>query len=213
MLIAALSAGLAAAPAAARTADGTRVILAFGDSLTAGYGLPEADGFVARLQDWLGRHGAEVVVRNGGVSGDTTAGGAARIGWALTPEIDAVIVTLGGNDLLRGLPPEEARANLDAILTAIGEAGLPALLVPMTAPGNYGADYKARFDAIYPALAEAHGALIAPPFLAPLLGATDQAEALARYFQPDRIHPNAAGVALIVDALGPHVLDLIARIR
>ncbi|MCU9847285.1 arylesterase [Defluviimonas sp. WL0024] len=200
MLAALVPAGAAAEPL---------TLLAFGDSLTAGYGLPPEEGFVQQLQGWLAEHGAEVTVLNGGVSGDTTAGGLARIDWALTPEVDAMIVTLGGNDLLRGLPPEEARANLDAILDRADERQLPVLLVPMTAPGNYGPDYKDAFDAIYPELAKEHGARLAPPFLSPILAQEDRAAAIAAYIQPDGLHPNAEGVALVVEGLGPEVLDML----
>lgn len=195
----------AASPAAAEPIT----IVALGDSLTAGYGLPPEDGFVPQLQRWLDAKGAGAAVINAGVSGDTTAGGLARTDWALVPETDAVIVTLGGNDLLRGLPPEEARANLGAILDKTDARGLPALLVPMIAPGNYGPDYKAAFDAIYPALAESHGARLGPAFLAPILTQTDQTAALRDLMQPDGLHPNAAGIALIVETLGPEVLALI----
>ncbi|WP_413869420.1 arylesterase [Albidovulum sp.] len=186
-------------------------LVAFGDSLTAGYGLAPEEGFVPQLQRWLDARGEEVTVQNAGVSGDTTAGGLARIDWTLAAPVDAMIVTLGGNDLLRGIPPQEARANLDAILTRADDKGIPVLLVPMQAPGNYGPDYKADFDAIYAGLAESHGALLAEPFLAPILALPDRQQALADYVQPDGIHPNAAGVALVVEALGPKVLELLAR--
>ncbi len=201
-ILLAAPASLAAAPAR---------IVAFGDSLIAGYGLPPEDGFVAQLQRWLGDHGAEVEVQNAGVSGDTTAGGLARIDWTLAAPADAMIVTLGGNDLLRGLPPEEARANLDAILARIAEKGLPVLLVPMVAPGNYGPDYKTRFDAIYAELAAKHGAILADPFLAPILAMPDRQQALADYIQPDGLHPTAKGVAVVVETLGPKVLELLRR--
>ena len=131
-------------------------LLAIGDSLTQGYGLPAKLGFVPQLETWLNENGAEVTVVNGGVSGDTSAGGASRIGWALDPRVDAVMVTLGGNDLLRGIDPAETKANLDTILGEIAAEGLPALLVGMTALGNYGEAYAEAFNAIYPALAEAH---------------------------------------------------------
>lgn len=202
-------AALLLVPVAAGAAP--KSLLAFGDSLTAGYGLPPEEGFVPQLQRWLAARGEEVTVQNAGVSGDTTAGGLARIDWTLAAPVDAMILTLGGNDLLRGLPPQEARANLDAILTRAGEKGIPVLLVPMQAPGNYGRDYKADFDAIYAGLAESHGALLAEPFLAPILVLPDRQKALADYVQPDGIHPNAAGVALVVEALGPKVLELLAR--
>lgn len=188
-------------------------VLAFGDSLTAGYGLPAEDGFVPQLQAWLEDNGIEAVVINAGVSGDTTAGGLARIDWALSPDVDAMILALGGNDLLRGLPPEQARANLDAILARADARGIPVLIVPVEAPANYGPDYKARFDAIWQDLATAHGDLLGPPFLAPITRIEDRARALADYMQADGIHPNAQGVALIVREIGPHVARLIERAR
>ncbi len=166
-----------------------------------------------QLQSWLTAQGVEARVVNAGVSGDTTAGALARLDWALDTQADAVIVTLGGNDLLRGLPPEESRANLDTILSQISDLGLPALLVPMQAPGNYGPDYKTEFDAIYTELAEKHGALLAKPFLAPILALPDRQAAITEYIQPDGIHPNAKGVALVVEALGPEVEKLLERVE
>ncbi len=186
-------------------------LLAFGDSLTQGYGLSEEDGFVPTLEAWLQAEGADVIVINGGVSGDTTAGGAARIAWSLTPEVDAVLVALGGNDLLRGIDPAETRANLDAILTEIGARDLPTLLVGMEATGNYGESFKAEFDAIYPELAEAHGVPLFGQFLQGLVDIEDRQASLRDYLQPDATHPNAEGVALIVERMGPAVLDLVAR--
>jgi acyl-CoA thioesterase-1 len=124
-----------------------------------------------------------------------------------------MILTLGGNDLLRGLPPGEARANLDAILGRADDRGVPVLLVPMVAPGNYGPDYKAAFDAIYPELAAAHGALLAEPFLQPILSLPERAKAMADYVQADGLHPNKDGVALVVAALGPRVLSLLDRVE
>lgn len=186
-------------------------LLAFGDSLTQGYGLDPEDGFVSQLQSWLEAEGAEVEVINGGVSGDTTAGGAARIAWSMTDDIDAVIVALGGNDLLRGIDPAETRANLETILTVIDAAGLPALLVGMEATGNFGTAYKEDFDRLYPELAEAHGVSYFPQFLQGLVELDDRAQALRDYLQDDGIHPNAEGVALIVARMGPAVLDLINR--
>lgn len=183
-------------------------LLAFGDSLTAGYGLARQEGFAPQLEAWLGDHGEDAVVINAGVSGDTTAGGASRIGWALTPEVDAVIVTLGGNDLLRGVDPAETQHNLDTILGEIETRNLPTLLVGMTALGNYGQDYADAFTAIYPALAEARGVALFPSFFAGLEAVGDRHKVLNDYMLGDGIHPNAAGVALIVEAIGPAVLDL-----
>jgi len=199
---------LVAAPLRAETVT----IAALGDSLTQGYGLVQEEGFVPQLQDWLVARGHQVGLINAGVSGDTTAGGLARIGWTLSPDVDALIVALGGNDLLRGLPPEASRANLEGILQAARDAGVPVLLVGMEAPGNYGPEFKAAFDAMYPELAAQYGALYTESFLAPLsdAAAADSRGALAAYMQSDGIHPNAAGVALIVAALGPEVEKLIA---
>ena len=189
-------------------------IAALGDSLTQGYGLMQEQGFTVQLQDWLVARGHDVAVLNAGVSGDTTAGGLARVGWTLTPDVDAMIVALGGNDLLRAIPPETSRANLDGILQAAAEAGVPVLLVGLTAPGNYGPEYQQAFDAMYPELAETHGALHVESFLGALTAAAeaDPQGAMTAYMQPDGIHPNAAGVALIVEAIGPEVERLIARV-
>ncbi len=207
-----LAAVLLVAAAGPAYASGPEIV-ALGDSLTAGYGLAPDEGFVPQLQQWLDAHGAEATVINAGVSGDTTAGALARIDWALTPDAKAMIVTLGGNDLLRGLAPEEARANLDAILAKADDDRIPVLLVPMVAPGNYGPDYKQAFDAIYPDLAKAHGALLAEPFLKPILEQPDRQEVLNKLMQADGIHPNAQGVALVVAALGPEVVKLLAEVK
>ena len=184
-------------------------IAALGDSLTQGYGLPADQGFIPQLQRWLNDAGQDVQMINAGVSGDTTAGGLSRIGWTLTDEVDAVIVALGGNDMLRGIDPAVARANLDGILEIAGEAGLPVLLVGMDAPPNYGPDYVAAFEAMYPELAETHGALLHDNFLGALAALEDRDLALRKYMQGDGIHPNAEGVALIVEDLGPSVSDLV----
>lgn len=188
-------------------------ILAFGDSLVQGYGLPEAEGFVPRLEAWLAANGAaDVTVVNAGVSGDTTAGGLARIGWALGEDADAVIVVLGGNDMLRGLDPALVRANLDGILAEIGGRGLPALVAGVPAIANYGEAYATSFSDVFPELAAAHGAIHYPSFLAGLGEGRSPAEVMA-LMQPDGIHPSAAGVELIVADIGPYVLELVAEAR
>lgn len=197
---------LAVSPAAAAEPV---TLLALGDSLTQGFGLVAEDGFVAQLENWLREAGATVEIINAGVSGDTTAGGAARVEWSLTPDVEAMIVALGGNDMLRGLDPGEARRNLGTILDVATARDLPVLLVGMKAPGNYGPEYKTAFDAIYPDLAAAYDADLFPDFFAGL-GDADFA-ALQPFFQADGIHPNAQGVARIVEAMGPAVLQLIEK--
>ncbi len=190
----------------------TVTIAALGDSLTQGYGLPAEDGFVPTLQRWLTGRGHDVHVLNAGVSGDTTAGGLSRVDWTLTPDVRAMIVTLGGNDFLRGIDPAASRANLAGILSRSAELGVPVLLAGMAAPGNFGPAYKAEFDAMYPALAAQFGTGFAPSFLAGLEVLGDRNRVLAEYLQADGLHPNAAGVVLVVDALGPYVEALLDRI-
>jgi len=197
---------LLASPAAATT------IAALGDSLTQGYGLAPEEGFVPQLQAWLEAHGKTVTVQNAGVSGDTSAGGLARLDWTLAPDVQGLIVTLGANDMLRGLDPGQTRANLDAILKGAQAKKIPVLLIAMQAPGNYGPDYKAQFDALYPDLAAQYRVLLAPGFFAPLLDANPDPAALTQYLQPDGLHPNAQGVQVIVAGLGPYVLDLLKEI-
>lgn len=204
-LVLTLALSLIALPAAATT-----TILALGDSLTAGYGLPEGEGLVPQLNLWLAENGVDAEVLNAGVSGDTTAGGLARLDWAMTPQVQAMIVTLGGNDLLRGLPPANARANIEAILSKAQTAQLPVLLVAMKAPGNFGPEYAAAFDAIYPELAQKYDTLLVENFFAAIADETGAAVDQS-YIQPDGIHPDAAGVVRIVDSLGPPVIELIAR--
>lgn len=184
------------------------VIAALGDSLTQGYGLPAQDGFVPQLERWLQDQGVDVRLINAGVSGDTTAGGAARVHWTLTPDVDGMIVALGGNDLLRGIDPAVSRANLEQIMQAARASEVDVLLVGMQAPRNYGPDYKAAFDAIYPELAAGYQSGYAPSFFAGLTRDGDP-DAARTYMQPDGIHPNAQGVALIVAEIGPYVVELV----
>jgi acyl-CoA thioesterase-1 len=189
----------------------TVTIAALGDSLTQGYGLPIEDGFVPQLEAWVRAQGADIEVINAGVSGDTTAGGLSRVAWTLTPDVDAMIVNLGGNDLLRGLDPEVSRANLDAILQAAADAGVDVLLVGLDAPSNYGPAYETAFEGMYPDLAQAYGTDLYENYFAPLHDGSDVAAARALYMQADGIHPNADGVEKIVEGIGPAVLDLISE--
>lgn len=201
-----------ALPVSAAFAEPVR-ILALGDSLTAGYGLMEQDGLVPQLNAWLADQGADVIVVNGGVSGDTSAGGLSRLDWSLDPSIRAMMVILGGNDLLRGIPPEATRANIEAILQQAQTRGLPVLLVGMKAPGNFGPEYKAAFDRLYADLAAEYGAMHIDSYFGLLIpDATDPAQ-LQPFMQADGIHPNAEGVKVIVGNLGPSLIDLAARVR
>ncbi len=187
-------------------------IAALGDSLTQGYGLAPEEGFVPQLQAWLETQGQSITVQNAGVSGDTSAGGLARLDWTLAPEVQGLIVTLGANDMLRGLDPAQTRANLDAILQGAKAKHIPVLLIGIQAAGNYGPDYKAQFDAIYPDLAAQYHVLFAPGFFAPLLAKASDPAALTQYLQPDGLHPSAQGVQVIVEGIGPFVLDLLKEI-
>ena len=188
-------------------------IVALGDSLTAGYGLPEGQGLVPQLQAWLVAQGSDAVMINAGVSGDTTAGGLARLGWSLTPDVDALIVELGANDMLRGLDPSVPRRNLDAILQQATARAMPVLLIGVPALRNYGPDYRTAFDAIYPELSAHYGTMLMPDFFGPLRSKSDPTASLARYIQDDGLHPNKDGVAAVVQALGPQVLALAARVE
>ena len=188
-----------ASPAPA--AELPRLVL-LGDSLVAGYGLPEAEAFPAVLERALAEAGRLATVINAGVSGDTTAGGKARLAWMLADRPDAAVVELGANDGLRGIDPAETRANLDTILTQLSVAGVPALLAGMYAPPNLGREYGAEFDAIYPDLARVHGAALYPFFL-------EGVAMEAGLNQADGIHPNAQGVERIVAAILPYVLALL----
>ena len=180
------------------------VVLTFGDSLTAGYGLPRADGFVAQLQAALKRSGKAVRVKNGSVSGDTTSSGRARLAWILNEAVDLVIVELGANDALLGIPPRVTRKNLGAILVELKRRKISVLLAGMLAPPNWGPNYSQAFNSIYPDLAKLHGAKLYPFFL-------DGVAAKSHLNQSDGIHPNANGVRVIVDALTPYVIDLLDR--
>ncbi len=185
-------------------------IAALGDSLTQGYGLARENGFVPQLEGWLKSQGEDVRILNAGVSGDTTAGGRARIDWTLTPDVQALIVILGGNDILRGIDPAQSRANIAAILDVARSRNLPVLLVGMPVPGNFGADYKARFDALYRELAKKYDTLFLTNFFAPIVTESAKIPA-AKYMQADGIHPNAVGVGRIIRMVGPMVQSLILR--
>jgi acyl-CoA thioesterase I len=185
-------------PAAARVPE----ILAFGDSLTAGMGLPPEAAFPARLEARLHAEGVGWHVVNAGVSGDTTAGGLARLDSALADKPEIVILELGANDMMRAIEPSVVRANLDRMIEKIQASGAKLLLMGMRASPNWGEDYQHQFDRIYPELARAHGVTLYPFFLEGV--AMDP-----KLNQPDGLHPNKAGVAALVDRIAPVVARLI----
>jgi len=192
------------APAGA--AEGPVRIVAFGDSLTAGYGLPADAAFPARLEKALNAKGAAVAVSNAGVSGDTAAGGLARLDWSVPEGTEAVILELGANDMLRGLDPQATRQTLQEILSRLHERHIEVLLCGMLAAPNLGADYVQAFNGIFPDLAATDHLLLYPFFLA---GVLDD----PRLVQHDGLHPTAAGVDVIVAGILPEVEELVARVR
>ena len=198
---AALALALIFTPAAARPVK----LLVFGDSLAAGYGLAEADGFQAQLGGALKADGFEVQILDGGVSGDTTAGGRSRLDWALADKPDAVLVELGGNDGLRGTDPKDMEANLNAILDTLARGHIPALLSGMVAPPNLGAPFSREFGAVFARLGQRPGLLYDPFFLEGVAG--DPA-----LNQPDHIHPNPAGVKKVVARIKPMVERLLREV-
>ena len=198
------TAALAVAFAGAQAAGRVPVILDFGDSLTAGYGLPAGQAFPARLEAWLHQQGTEARVVNAGVSGDTTAGGLARLDWALADKPDLVILALGANDALRGIEPSTVRENLDKMIGKIEASGAKLLLLGMLAPPNWGEEYRHAFDQIFPELARIHHLPLYPFFLE---GVAMKPE----LNQPDGLHPNERGVAVLVDRIAPVVARLLGN--
>lgn len=185
-------------PAIARVPE----IVVFGDSLAAGHGLPESAGFPARLEARLKAEGIDVRVVDAGVSGDTTAGGMARLDWTLTDKPALVIMELGANDALRGIDPKVVRANLEGMIAKIQATGAKLLLAGMKAPANWGEAYQKEFERIYPELAHAHGVALYPFFL-------DGVAMDPQLNQPDGLHPNERGVAVVVERIAPYVARLI----
>ena len=192
-----------AAPAAARDVH----VLAFGDSLTAGYGLPPGQGFAPQLQAMLRRNGLRAFVADAGVSGNTAAQGRARLAWTLDglrSKPDLAIVALGANDMLRGLPPAQTRADLDAIVAELKRRGIRVLIAGMRAAPNLGPDYRRSYEVIFPELARRHGAALYPFFLAGVAGNAGLA-------LPDGMHPNFQGIKKMVGGIAPIVIDALAR--
>jgi acyl-CoA thioesterase-1 len=203
MIAAALLAAFAVHPKQAMARE--PVIVALGDSLTAGFGLPQNEAFPAQLERALKARGQEVKVVNAGVSGDTAAAGLARLDWSLPDDASAVIIELGANDALQGLDPQATKATLEQIITQVKARGLPILLAGMEAPRNLGKDYVEAFGAIYPDLAQRYD-LILYPFLLDGVALDDGLT------MNDGLHPNAQGVARIVEGILPKVEELLARV-
>ena len=204
MALSALPSALPGTRLHAEPAQTPVTIVAFGDSLTAGYLLQPAESFPAQLQMALQAKGHKVQIINAGVSGDTSAGGLDRLAWTLQPLPDAIIVELGANDALRGSDPKRTRDNLDQILAKLSASGIPVLLAGMKAPGNWGPDYVASFDAIYPDLARKHSVPLYPFFL-------DGVALDPKLVMTDGLHPTAQGIAEIVKRILPEAEALAAR--
>ena len=181
-------------------------VVALGDSLTAGLGLAVKEGFVPRLQAALAAKGVIADIANAGVSGDTASDGLERLDWSVPAGTDAVIVELGANDMLRGIDPQVTRDALDAILARLAQRHIAVMLCGMRAAPNLGADYGRAFERIYPELAAKYGVILYPFFL-------DGVAADRTLTQQDGLHPNAAGVAIIVRRILPTMQELIARVR
>ena len=190
---------------AAQAAQPVRLV-AFGDSLMAGYQLPDGDGFAPKLEAALKAQGHDVTVVNGGVSGDTTTGGLARLDWTLGDGTDAVVLELGANDMLRGVDPSIAKENLAKMLASLQAKHIKVLLAGMHAAPSLGRPYAAAFDPIYPALAKQYGVPLYPFFLQGIMG--DAAQHLS-----DGLHPNARGVDTIVANILPSVDALLANLE
>jgi len=171
-------------------------LMVFGDSLVAGYGLPAEQGFTSQLQDRLSANGFRIEILNAGVSGDTSAGGAARLDWALSEQPDYVMIVLGGNDLLRGLDPGATRQNLDQIIARLAALNIKTFLCGMLAPLNLGPEYSREFNPIYPELAQKYDLAFYPFFL-------QNVALVPALNQRDGLHPNADGVAKIIDGIMP----------
>ena len=200
----------AQAAATAKNVTGPELrVLAFGDSLFAGYGLanPDTQSYPEQLEQAMRQDGRNVRIANAGVSGDTTAAGRQRLAFTLDSQAakpDLVLLELGGNDLLRGLPPQQTRENLEAMLAELEKRGIPVVLMGLLAPPNYGGAFQQQFDAIYPDLAKAHGAALVPFVTAKVF--TDP-----KLIQADHVHPTAQGVGLLVDATGDAIAKALPR--
>jgi len=200
-----LALGVTLAPVDASDAGEIKIV-GFGDSLMAAYNLKGDEGFPARFEAALRERGHDVTIIDAGVSGDTTSGGLARLDWSIPDGVDGVILELGANDALRGLPPEKTRENLEAMIVRLQQRGIPILLAGMLAPPNMGGDYEASFNAIYPDLAIKYGLTLYPFFLDGVTGNPDLQ-------LTDGMHPNASGINVMVENFIPAAERFIADIQ
>ena len=181
-------------------------LIIIGDSLIQGYGLPKDKGFVNQLQKKLLEKKDNILLINGGVSGDTTAGGLSRIDWSITDDINAVAISLGANDMLRGIPPNFSKENLSKIIMKIKENNLPVLLIGIRSIENYGTEYKNEFDSMFSDLADEFKVFLYPDLMAPIL---KKEKDLSLYLQEDMLHPNEKGVEIIVQEILPTITNFI----
>ena len=181
-------------------------LIIIGDSLIQGYGLPKDKGFVNQLQKKLLEKKVNILLINGGVSGDTTAGGLSRIDWSITDDINAVAISLGANDMLRGIPPSFSKENLSKIIMKVKENNLPILLIGIKSIENYGTEYKNEFDSMFSNLADEFELFLYPDLMAPIL---NEEKDLSHYLQEDMLHPNEKGVEIIVQEILPTITNFI----
>jgi len=190
---------------AAEKLENSRLII-IGDSLIQGYGLPKDKGFVNQLQKKLLEKKVNTLLINGGVSGDTTAGGLSRIDWSITDDVNAVAISLGANDMLRGIPPSFSKENLSKIIMKVKENNLPILLIGIKSIENYGTEYKNEFDSMFSDLADKFELFLYPDLMAPIL---NEEKDLSLYLQEDMLHPNEKGVEIIVQEILPTITNFI----
>ena len=181
------------------------------DSLTHGFGLSVEEGLVNQLTNWFSDAGVEVTFINGGVAGDTTAGGLERLSWSLTDDVSALVVALGSNDVLRGFPPETTKENLSAIIEISESNKIPVLLIGTYAPGNYGEQYKLDFYAIFTDLVEEKNVAYIDSYLKPMLDDVKNGKDVSYLLQADGLHPNPAGVKVIVEYISPQILRFLRK--
>ena len=186
-------------------------VFILGDSITHGFGLAVEDGLVNQLSNWFASEGLNITFINGGVSGDTTAGGLERLSWSLTDDVSALVVALGANDVLRGFPPELTRENLSAIIDIAENNKTPVLLVGTYAPGNYGEQYKLDFDSIFTDIVEEKRIAYIDSYFKPMVDDIKNGKDVSHLLQADGLHPNPAGVKVIVEYISPQILKFLRK--